>query len=50
MTNLLTVFETGYCNKHVQHKIRDRLDFGKYIPGTFTRERYVVKEITKVNS
>ena len=29
-------FENRYWNEHVQRKVRDRLEFGKFIPGKHT--------------
>ena len=37
-----------YWNEHVQRKVRDRLEFGRFTPGKLTREQYVIKEIAKV--
>ena len=45
---LIQSFENRYWNEHVQRKVQDRLEFGRFTPRKLTCEQYVIKEITKV--
>lgn len=38
-------FEDRYWNDHVQRKVQNRLEFGKYVPDKLTRQQYVIREV-----
>ena len=43
--DFVQAFETRYWNQHVQRKLRDRLEFGKYECGQ-TKEQHVIQQVT----
>ena len=45
--DFVNAFEARYWNQHVQRKVRDRLEFGKYVYGRQTKEQYVIQQAAK---
>ena len=43
----MKAFEARYWNQHVQRKVCDRLEFGKYVYALQTKEQYVIQQVAK---